>query len=377
MEISVNRLLFLEAINLVGRAINPVNPKMILTGAKVQVQEDGVVLLATDDSLTIQTKMIPDEKNKLQIADTGSIVINTHIFSELLRRMSSEMIQIVSTDDDLLRVSGTDGNYDLICQSAYKYPPVALDRPEKHFVITSRFLKAIERHVVYAASEKNSRQVLLGVNVEMNGEHFTATATDSYRMASFKADYVSDETAKITITSNFAKEIAKCVPEDKDVDLYCDRRRVMVTYDNTLVQSPLLEGTFPDVYSIIPVNPEAQLKIKASDLIGMLNRSMIYTSKKSSLGSVVPVEMSCSAEGVSMRVLSSQIGSCRQVFENVEYTGKEFTFAFNAQLMLQALQALDAQDQVELFITNELRPIRISRPDDASLTMVVVPIRQY
>lgn len=78
-----------------------------------------------------------------------------------------------------------------------------------------------------------------------------------------------------------------------------------------------------------------------------------------------------------MRVLSSQIGSCREVFNNVEYTGDEFTFAFNAQLMLQALNALDLEGDVELFILNELRPIRISNPKNDELTMVVVPIRQY
>lgn len=78
-----------------------------------------------------------------------------------------------------------------------------------------------------------------------------------------------------------------------------------------------------------------------------------------------------------MRVLSSQIGSCREVFNNVEYIGDEFTFAFNAQLMLQALNALDLEGDVELFILNELRPIRISNPKNDELTMVVVPIRQY
>ena len=377
MEISVKRTVFLEAINLVGHAITPLNPKTILTGAKVQANENGLTFLATDDSLAIQTQIIPDENNRLEVTEKGSIVINTHILSELLRRMNSEQIQIVTTDEDLLRVSGSDGNYDLICQSAYKYPAVALDRPENHFVLPAKFFKAIERHVVYAAADKNTRQVLLGVNIEIDGEKFIATATDAFRMASFKTDYPSEQTIRMTITPSFAKEIARSVPEDQDIDVYADKRRIMVTYDHTMIQSPLIEGTFPDVHSIIPVDPKAHLKIKASDLIGMLNRSLIYTSKKSTLGSVVPVEMACSESGVNMRVLSSQIGSCREVFNNVEYTGDEFTFAFNAQLMLQALNALDLEGDVELFILNELRPIRISNPKNDELTMVVVPIRQY
>lgn len=183
MEISVKRTVFLEAINLVGHAINPLNPKTILTGAKVQANENGLTFLATDDSLAIQTQIIPDENNRLEVTEKGSIVINTHILSELLRRMNSEQIQIVTTDEDLLRVSGSDGNYDLICQSAYKYPAVALDRPENHFVLPAKFFKAIERHVVYAAADKNTRQVLLGVNIEIDGEKFIATATDAFRMS--------------------------------------------------------------------------------------------------------------------------------------------------------------------------------------------------
>ena len=376
MEFTIRRSYFLDRLALVARGVAVHSPMEMLNGILIQIKDNMMVLTGSDTNFTIQTVITPDEENLLEISQAGSLVIEARMLLELIRRMTGEMISVNSPDGQALLITGPDGNFELVGKPGSEYVIQPLTRPENHVQLPTEVLKSIYEHCAYATSERNSRQVLQGINLEIADGRIAATATDSIRLARQVVPVETDAVCRITVPTGPLGEVTKSLGNVETVDLYCDRRKVQFIFDNTLMQITLYEGNFPDATRIIPTKYISTLKMRAADLEGMLNRTSIYTSAASSqTGTVVPVQFKCSAEGLGMRVLSSEVGSCKQVFTDLEYTGEDITVSFNAKLMIEALRGLRSSDQVELDFTGELRPIKITNPDDPTLTMVIVPIR--
>ncbi len=375
MEFSINRNSFLEKLNTASRAIGAHSPVPALSGVLIQVREDHLVLTGSDSELVIQTTIVPDEKNQLVIASAGSIVVDSRLLLELIRKMSGETIQIFAADPDLMHLTGPDGNFELVGRSSESYPAVHLDRPEVHFQLPAKLLADIYNEIGYAVSEKNSRQVLMGINLQLSDRVLAATATDAYRLARKVSAVDTDESCKITIPASSFAEAVRSFGDEETIDLYVNRKKVQFVFDHTVIQSTLFEGTYPDSRAIIPTQFVSTLVMNRSDLEGMLNRSAIYTISSSSSGNIVPIRMECTGEGVFIRVLTSDVGSCRQSFSDVEYMGSDIVVSYNAKLMLDALKGLGNSKKVSLAFTGELRPIKITNPDDPTLTMIVVPLR--
>ncbi len=375
MEFSINRNCFLEKLNIAARAISLHSPLPSMSGMLIQVREDHLVLTGQNGDLVIQTTMIPDEQNQLVIASTGSIVVDSRLLLELIRKMNGEIIQVFAPDPDLMHLTGPDGNFELVGRPAETYSPVHLERPEVHFQLPAKLLTNIYNEVAYAVSEKNSRQVLMGINLQLSERVLSATATDSYRLARKVSAVDTDESCKITIPASSFAEAIRSFGDEEMIDLYVNRKKVQFVFDHTVIQSTLFEGTYPDPRAIIPNQFISTLLMNRHDLEGMLNRAMIYTVSSSTAGSIVPIRMECSGEGVNIRVLTSDVGSCRQSFSEVEYMGSDLAVSYNAKLMLDALHGLGNSKKVSLAFTGELRPIKITNPEDPTLTMIVVPLR--
>lgn len=375
MEFSIRRQSFLERLVLASRAIAAHSPMPLLEGVRIQVFSDRMVLTGSDKEFTVQTTIYPDEQNLFVIEQPGSIVVDSRYLLELIRRISGETIKIFTVDGDLMRVSSKDGSFDLIGRPSADYPALALDQPETHFQLPARLLQEIYDQISYAVSEKDSRQVLLGINLQIENQTLAATATDSYRLARKVCPVETGVECRITIPTQPFGEACRSFGSHEMIDLYVDRRKIQFVFGDTLMQSQLYEGVFPDASRIIPDRFVASLTLPASDLEAMLARTAIYTASTSQAGSIAPVQMTCSPEQVNLRVLSSEIGSCKQSLEAPVYEGSDITVSFNARLMQDALKGLHSSVRVTLGFTGELRPIRISNPDDETLTMIVVPIR--
>lgn len=389
MEFTIRRKAFLDHLNLVSKGITPHSPIPVLGGILMQVQEKGMVLTGSDKEFVVRTILPSEEMEQEQnlesdthlvIEQTGSMVVDSKILVELVSRVSGETIRVISTDGDLMRLVTEDGNFDLIGRPGSDYPDLALERPGTKLELPAKLLQDIFDQVSYAVSSKNSRQVLMGINLQIENGELAATATDSYRLARkvvpVDVELEEGQSIRITIPKEPFGKACSSFGSAETIKIYVDRRKIQFVFGHTLIQSQLYEGAFPDAARIIPVSYISNLRTPASDIKGMLSRTAVYTASTSQIGSIVPVEMNCSEEaGVGMRVLSSEIGSCKQRLTGSSYDGQDLRVSFNAKLMLDALQGLHASNDVILSFTGELRPIKITNPDDESLTMIVVPIR--
>ncbi len=99
MKFVINRNLFLENLNNVMRAISSRTTIPILTGIKLDLSEEELVLTGSDTDISIQIKLAASED--LQISTTGSIVLPARFFSEIVKKNYQVKIFLLK----LLRIS--------------------------------------------------------------------------------------------------------------------------------------------------------------------------------------------------------------------------------------------------------------------------------
>ena len=98
MKFEIIRDELLDALNDVMKAISQKVAIPILTGIKIEVDEKGMTMTGSDSDITIRT-FIPAEKDGEQIIrviEKGSIVLQAKVFSEIIRKLPTNDVQLKS-----------------------------------------------------------------------------------------------------------------------------------------------------------------------------------------------------------------------------------------------------------------------------------------
>ena len=92
MKLKIKRVVLLEALNNVSKAISTKNIIPILSGIKFELHRDRLVLTASDNDITIQT--VISKGDNLIIDNTGSIVIKVKYIIYIIIKLYYEFINI-------------------------------------------------------------------------------------------------------------------------------------------------------------------------------------------------------------------------------------------------------------------------------------------
>lgn len=373
MEFSINRSFFLERVSDVARAISPHSPSPVYSGIYIIAHEDHLTLIGTDTALTIITEIYPGELNSLSIESAGSLIVESRMLLEILRKMSGERIVLEQTGERMVQLSDEQGKYNLVIFSPSEYKVPDIKKPEINFRIKIGALKKILGSVAYAASEKDARTVLMGVNFETQDEKIQVTATDSYRMAIDKIDAEFDEAFKVTIPVRTLNEVTRIVDgeDDEMIDVWLNRRKIQFVYDKTLIQSTLHEGTYPDVSRIIPRKAVYTMEVEAGTLISFIDRSTLFRNSSN----IAEVRLNLDTDRIRIESQSETAGKADQELFDLLCEGAPINLSVNGVYLLEALRALHTQGKVRLEFAGELLPVKITSEEDENLLMIVVPMR--
>ena len=91
------------------------------------------------------------------------------------------------------------------------FPNINLDEAKNPIAISSMKFKEIINKTSFACSLQESRPLLTGVNIKIQGDIFDCTATDSYRLSkvSYKLDNICEENVNIVIPARNINELVK------------------------------------------------------------------------------------------------------------------------------------------------------------------------
>lgn len=315
MNFKIKRIKLLNALSKTTKAVSIRSPLPVLTGIKFDLHDDCLILTGSDSDITIQTKIIKDED--LTIYETGGVVLNSRYILDIVRKIDSEYINIQILDGALTRISSPTSKFDLNGTDILDYPRIDLSKNGIKIDINSLVLKNIISQTKFAASVKNIKPILTGINFKATNNQLECTATDSYRLAKKVVSLNEDVTFNITIPQKSLDEISKIIEKDEIIEMYVSDRKVLYVFDNNIIQTRLIDGSFPDTNRLIPNSFDYELNIDTHYLLNAIDRVSLLTNEQNNI-----IKLDMDDNQVLLSSYMQEIGSVEEILDKAFYKGE-------------------------------------------------------
>ncbi len=103
--------------------------------------------------------------------------------------MPSDVVNFEVIDDLKIMIYTEYSKYNLNCLNSLDYPQIDIETKNEYINLKATDLKTLIKQVIFAISTQESRPLLTGINIKVNGNVLEAIATDSYRLAK-KDNYI-------------------------------------------------------------------------------------------------------------------------------------------------------------------------------------------
>lgn len=376
MQFTINRNLFIENLNNVMRAISSRATIPILSGIKLVLTDDNLIMTGSDTDISIEIKIPVSED--LTVVSTGQIVLPARFFSEIIKKLpgkdfsfevkESFQTQIISETSEFI-INGLDAN---------NYPRLPEIPDDSSFVISGKTFREIINETQFAVATQESRLVLTGVHFSFEPNMIKAVATDSHRLSE-RTITLEDGPQKETdliIPGKSLQELSRIIGETNPQVRVCPGdSQVLFEIGNILFYSRLLEGSYPDTDRLLPTSSSTDVEFELSELSSALDRASLVTH--AGRNNVVKLSLDVENQSVKLSGESAEIGN---VEENVGFknlAGENLEISFNPDYLRDALRA-SITDAVIMKFTQPLRPFTVT-PDkeDVDFVQLITPVRTF
>ena len=166
-------------------------------------------------------------------------------------------------------------------------------------------------------------------------------------------------------------EISRIIEKDELIDLYVSDRKVLFIINNVLIQTRLIDGSYPDTSRLIPDAFDYSMNIDTVSLLSALDRASLLSSEQNHI-----VKLTMDDEQVIMSSYSQEIGSVEENLSRAFYKGNPLHISFSSKYMNEAIKAINSEKIVILF-TGEMSPFIIKDIEREDIIQLVLPVRTY
>ena len=374
MKFKIKRELLLDGINKVSKAISTKNLIPVLAGIKFDLKGKVLTLTASDNDITIQTK-INAQKDDFIIEEEGSIIIQGRYILDITRKLTDEFINFEVVDELKVIISTENSEFNLNGISDREYPTINLEESKNKVYLSTSLLKDIVYETAFAASSEENKPVLTGINFNIAGNIMECNATDSYRLARkvITLDKESKENYNIVVPRHNIVELSKILgTEEEQIELNVFSNKILFKLDNLLFQSRLINGTYPNTSNLLPKDDFMNITVNLLDFYSVIDRVSILTSDKDK--NIVSLETN--GDILTLKSSSQEIGKVEEKMMINKNNKEDIKISFSAKYMMEALKSFSTED-VEIHFVGEIKPIILKAKDKEDLTQLVLPIRTY
>ena len=374
MKFKIKREVLLDSLNKVSKAISTKNLIPVLAGIKFDLKGKVLTLTASDNDITIQTK-INAKKDVFVIDEEGSIIIQGRYVLDITRKLTDEFINFEVIDDLKVIISTENSEFNLNGISEREYPTINLEESKNKVYLSTNLLKEIVSETAFAASNEENKPVLTGINFNIAGNIMECNATDSYRLARkiITLPKESSENYNIVVPRHNIVELSKILSsEDEQMELNIFSNKILFKLDNLLFQSRLVNGNYPNTANLLPKEDFMNINVNLLDFYSVIDRVSILTSDKEK--NIVNLETN--GDVLTLKSSSAEIGKVEEKMMINKNNDQNIKISFSARYMMEALKSFSTEN-VDIHFIGEIKPIIIKSQEKEDLTQLVLPIRTY
>lgn len=292
----------------------------ILNNFLIAVSADGV-LEVTSSNLNQQYTA----QTLVSVEEPGSVCVHAKMLTDFVKDSSDDILSF-NHEDNWLVVSGVFSKYEFATMTALDFPN--RPTPDGETIELSSDYIAKLKSALYAVSTDVTKTVLTTVGVTKT---YTA-ATDGHRLCylPIDTDVGIDSTLLIPL------EVAKALPIE-ECSCTFNKDAAEFTGVNWTLLTSLIEGSYPQVKQIIPVQFEVEACVDRKRLLSALKRlkSIFNRSGKVVLVNIKDQELILSIEADDVANGEEKLSA--------QTTG-ELTFGLNPNYLMEAVSAMNSHE---------------------------------
>lgn len=367
MKLYCEGLDLLDAVLKVVKASSSKTINPILEGIKLTAEDGELTLVATDGELAIEKKI------KADIRKEGEIVVPGKLFSEFVKKLSNEQIELDLNDNNQLKLKYTDSEVYIQCQDAKEFPNIQKINNAQFFTVHQKELKNVIEKTIFSVALDNTRPILKGCLFEVKDNQLQSVSLDGYRMAIAKCNIIDCSTEiSVIVPGRSLNELSKLITEeDEKIRLLVQKNYLMAQVGSTKIITRLL-GTGNDYinYSqIIPTDFSTEVIVNKSQMENALERASILA--RASNDNSVKFEFK---NKVLTLTAKAEVGNVTEKI-SIALTGDDLSISFDTFFVQEALKTIK-DEFIKIKLNGSINPCVITPHTGNEFLFLILPMKQ-
>lgn len=365
MKIVCSKENLLNGINIVQKAVSAKTTMPILEGILFDAGNN-LKLVGNDLQIGIECFVDADIINK------GSIVLNSRIIGDIVRRLPDSEVLIEVKDNNEVSIECENSHFTIKGLNSEGFPDLPFVSRENEFKINQNLLKEMVRQTIFAVSLDENRPILTGTLIECKNGQLTFVSIDGFRMA-LRRESIDNKDAELNVVvpGKTLNDIVKIIQsEDEDISIYSSKGTVLFDMGNCKMVSRLLEGEYLNYNSIIPEENKTKVRINTKDLLRAIERAALVIPSDEKR---YPISFQIKDD---IMVISSntEIGAVKEEIRIIT-EGKEIDIGFNPRYFIDALRVIDCEN-IDIYFTTSIGPCTLRPIEGDSFIYMILPVRR-
>ena len=361
-----------KGLGIVGRAVALRSTLPITSNVLISTEHGRIKLAATNLDIALSCWIGG------QIEEEGAITVPSRLITDFVNSLPAEKISLTLSPRSkqvklvCARNEATIGGMD-----ADDFPPIPSVEGDS-LEIDAKMLREAITQVVFSAATDDSRPVLTGVDIVVEGDQLTMAAADGFRLAvrTLKLKKKVAEKQEVIVPARALSELNRLLQDqDEPVQMTFNANKTQVLFklkDVELV-AQLIQGTFPDYSRLIPKEWGSRAVVEVRDFLQETKIASIFARDGSG---IVRITFEGGDDGtpghMTVAARAEEIGDNTGALD-ATVEGEPSKIAFNGKYLQEVLAVLDG-GRVALETTGPSQPGVIRPIDSDNYVHVVMPM---
>lgn len=373
MEFSCEREEFLSGVKVVSRALGRATSMPILSGMKLEIKKNQLMLYATNLERAIWCSVPVENRG----GDEG-LVLNGELLVKIAHTLPAETVGLTTVSGTgKVEITSGGATFALFRLSLEDYPEVPALPSKRLCVLGKQQLERSLELVAFAAlsARETSRLSLTGVNLVLEKETLKAVATNGYRLA-LKAESLAQPASgegEFLVSADSLRDLAGILTQldAEQVELYHSENYLFFKVGSVVFVGRLIEEAYPDFEKVIPKENPIGLVLDRRRFLEALQRAQITAAEESDA-----VILSVENNQLKLSSQAAEKGEAHEVLD-LKKKAQSVKISFRAEYLIDALKRLQSEE-VRLWLADAESAGLLEPGDseaDQGFLYVCMPIR--
>ena len=370
MRFSISSTALSSKLNILSKVISPKNSINILECFLFEVQDNKLILTASDNTNMMKCTIDLNESDS-----NGSFCVPNRIMLQSVKELADQpLIFDVNMDDCSIQMHYMNGSYKIFGQKADEYPRLkGLEGEATTTTIPSEVLANNINRTIFATAQDELRMVMNGLYFDLKEDYMAIVASDGHKLVRNRIYGCKTEIPASFILPKKPATLLRSVlgADGADVTISFNQTNAEIHFADGLLSCRLIEGRYPNYNSVIPQDNPNTVTLDRKTLISAMRRVMPFASESTQL-------IKLRLEYNNIEITAEDLDFATSARENLacEYGGMPMSIGFKGGALYEICNNISS-DEIVIELADPGRAGLISpaqQPEGEDLLMLIMPM---